>query len=108
MEKRRVDERHRRHLVAVASPRASGCGHRLAPLKTEQLSPSGRRRMPIRDLMTRGIEVVSPEDSVRTAAQKMADRDVGFVPVCDGDRLVGVITDRDITIRAVASGCDPN
>jgi CBS domain-containing protein len=63
--------------------------------------------MPIRDLMTRNVEVVGPDDQVMTAAQKMAERDIGFLPVCDGDRLVGALTDRDITVRATAKGLDP-
>jgi CBS domain-containing protein len=63
--------------------------------------------MAIKDLMTCGVEVIRPEDNVATAAKKMADRDIGFLTVCDGDRLVGALTDRDITVRAVARGRDP-
>jgi CBS domain-containing protein len=63
--------------------------------------------MAIRDLMTRGVQVVKPNDSILDAAKKMADLDVGFLPVCDGDRLVGALTDRDITIRGTARGLDP-
>jgi CBS domain-containing protein len=61
----------------------------------------------IRDLMTRGVEIVKPDDNLVTAAKKMADLDIGFVPVCEGERLVGALTDRDITIRATAEGRDP-
>ncbi len=63
--------------------------------------------MAIRDLMTRGVEVVKPDDNLVAAAKKMADLDIGFVPVCDGERLVGALTDRDITVRATAEGRDP-
>ena len=62
--------------------------------------------MKLRDLMTRGVEVVDPHDGLPEAAMKMRSLDVGSVPVCDGDRLVGMLTDRDITVRAVAEGRD--
>jgi CBS domain-containing protein len=58
--------------------------------------------MKISDMMTRDVEVVRPDASVPEAARKMKSLDVGSLPVCDGQRLVGMITDRDITIRAVA------
>ncbi len=61
----------------------------------------------IRDIMSRDVEVVHPDDSVQEAAKKMRSRDVGFLPVCDGQRLVGALSDRDITIGAVAEGKDP-
>jgi CBS domain-containing protein len=63
--------------------------------------------MLVKDVMTRGVEVVRPSDTLQEAAGRMKDRDVGPLPVCDGDRLVGVITDRDITVRATAEGYDP-
>jgi CBS domain-containing protein len=53
------------------------------------------------------VEVIEPGASVQQAAERMRDLDVGSIPVCDGDRLVGIITDRDITIRATAAGADP-
>jgi CBS domain-containing protein len=62
----------------------------------------------LRDVMTTGVETVAPGDTIRYAAEKMEALDVGSLPVCDGERLVGVLTDRDIAIRAVASGRDPN
>lgn len=58
----------------------------------------------IAQVMTRGATFVSPGDSLQQAAQRMAEWNVGALPVCDGKRLVGMITDRDITIRAVAEG----
>jgi CBS domain-containing protein len=57
--------------------------------------------------MTRHVEVVRPDATLQEAAAKMADLEVGTMPVCDGDRLVGLLTDRDITIRAVARGAGP-
>ncbi len=62
----------------------------------------------VRDVMTRAVIVVKPDDTVKHAAIKMEAHDVGPLPVCDGERLVGVLTDRDITVRAVAAGRDPN
>ncbi|HEY2748852.1 MAG TPA: DUF1360 domain-containing protein [Polyangia bacterium] len=65
----------------------------------------GEPRM-IKDVMTRDVKVVRPDDSIQVAAQRMAEEDVGFIPVCDGERLVGVITDRDLAVRAVAQAVD--
>jgi CBS domain-containing protein len=54
------------------------------------------------------VETIEPGASVRQAAERMRDLEVGSLPVCDGDRLVGIITDRDITVRATATGADPD
>lgn len=62
----------------------------------------------IAEVMTTDVEVVRPEETLRDAARAMADLDVGSLPVCDGRKLIGMITDRDITVRAVADGMDPN
>jgi CBS domain-containing protein len=63
--------------------------------------------MELRDIMTRNVEVISGDASLKEAAAKMRTIDVGFIPVCDGNRLKGILTDRDITIRATADGRDP-
>jgi CBS domain-containing protein len=63
--------------------------------------------MQIKEIMTRHVEVITPDTSLREAAEKMRDLDVGSLPVCDGLRLQGMLTDRDITIRATAEGRDP-
>ena len=63
--------------------------------------------MQLKDVMTPGVEVIAPEASIYEAAEKMSHRDVGPLPVCDGERLIGMLTDRDITVRAVAAGRDP-
>ena len=60
--------------------------------------------MKISDIMTRNVEVARPDDSIQTVAQRMADLDVGSLPVCDGRKILGMVTDRDITIRATAKG----
>jgi CBS domain-containing protein len=62
----------------------------------------------IREVMTRGVEVINPNDTLRDAAEKMRSLNVGPLPVCDGQRVVGMITDRDIVVRAIAIGKDPN
>ncbi|MEJ7806623.1 MAG: CBS domain-containing protein [Telluria sp.] len=61
----------------------------------------------IQDVMTRDVQHISPEDSVRKAAQMMDDFNIGSIPVVDGNKLVGMITDRDITIRSTAAGKAP-
>jgi CBS domain-containing protein len=63
--------------------------------------------MQIREVMSQYIEVIHPDASVIEAAQKMSQVDVGPLPVCEGERLVGMLTDRDIIVRVVAKGCDP-
>jgi len=62
--------------------------------------------MQVRDVMTRGVECVAPETTLQEAARKMQSLDVGPLPICDHHRLVGMLTDRDIVIRAVAQGRD--
>lgn len=58
----------------------------------------------VSDVMTRGVRAMSPSDTLVMAAQAMEELDVGVIPVCDGDRLVGMVTDRDIVVRGVAQG----
>ena len=65
--------------------------------------------MQVKDVMTSGVECISPDTTLREAAQKMKEFDVGLLPICgENDRLAGMITDRDITVRAVADGLDPS
>ena len=64
--------------------------------------------MKIGELMTPDVEVIRPDDTLHTAAMMMADLDAGVLPVGENDRLVGMITDRDITVRGVAKGRDPD
>jgi|SRR5437016_12842474 len=63
--------------------------------------------MKIAEVMTRGAELTNPEATLQEVAKTMAKEDVGFLPVGDHDRMVGMITDRDIAVRAVAKGRDP-
>jgi CBS domain-containing protein len=63
--------------------------------------------MKVQDIMSSSVHSVQAEDSIAQAARRMADDDVGFLPVLDVSKLVGVVTDRDIAVRAVAAGIDP-
>jgi CBS domain-containing protein len=63
--------------------------------------------MRVSDAMTAAVRIVSPQQTICQAAKMMAEIDAGALPVGDGDRLVGMVTDRDIAIRAVALGKDP-
>jgi CBS domain-containing protein len=62
----------------------------------------------ISDFMTRNVQVVRPDESLQHAAQVMDELNVGSLPVCDQSGLVGMITDRDITVRATAAGLSGN
>ncbi|MBX3301808.1 MAG: CBS domain-containing protein [Nitrospira sp.] len=61
----------------------------------------------IKDIMTRDVEVLSPDAPVADAAVQMARLNVGSIPVCDGKRLVGMLTDRDLVVRVIAPGREP-
>jgi CBS domain-containing protein len=63
--------------------------------------------MQLTDILSRDVETLPPDATVREAAQRMRSLDVGSLPVCDGSHLLGMITDRDITIRTIADGRDP-
>ena len=62
--------------------------------------------MQVSQILTREVETIRPDTTVREAAQRMRSMDVGSLPVCDGRRLLGMVTDRDITIRVTAEGRD--
>ena len=65
--------------------------------------------MQVSEVMTRGVECVRPDDSILHAAERMRALNVGALPVCgENDRLAGMITDRDITVRATACCCEPS
>ena len=63
--------------------------------------------MKLKEIMSTEVEIVRSDASIQEAAEKMASLDVGALPVCEGSRLIGMITDRDITVRATAAGRDP-
>ena len=64
--------------------------------------------MHVSEVMTRDVKMASPEDTLQHAAQMMEDIDAGVLPIAEKDRLVGILTDRDITLRAVARGKAPD
>lgn len=64
--------------------------------------------MKVRDVMSKDVQVARPGDTVQDVASRMAAGDFGFMPVADGDTLIGTITDRDLTVRALAQGAAPS
>ncbi len=62
--------------------------------------------MKVKEVMHRGVTWVEPDTSIRHIAQMMRDGDIGSVPVGENDRLVGIVTDRDIICRGIADGAD--
>lgn len=64
--------------------------------------------MRIGELMTKGLETIKASASLREAAERMRSYGIGALPVMEGELLVGMLTDRDITVRATAAGKDPN
>jgi CBS domain-containing protein len=60
--------------------------------------------MLVRDIMTRDVQLLAPHESLRDAARRMRDDNIGSLPVADGDRLVGYVTDRDLVVRGLAEG----
>lgn len=64
--------------------------------------------MKVRDVMSKDVQVARPGDTVQEVASRMAGGDFGFMPVADGDTLIGTITDRDLTVRALAQGASPS
>ena len=64
--------------------------------------------MRVADVMTPDVQLCTPNDTIRDAAEAMAELDVGLLPVAQDDRLVGMISDRDIAVRAIAQGRGPD
>lgn len=64
--------------------------------------------MLVKECMIRDVQLATPQTTIKEAAQKMRNGDFGSLPVGENDRLVGMVTDRDIVIRAVSEGKDPN
>jgi CBS domain-containing protein len=62
----------------------------------------------VSEVMTRDVEVIGPRQTMREAARKMDELNIGVLPVCEGGELLGVITDRDMVIRGVAAGAVPD
>jgi CBS domain-containing protein len=73
------------------------------------VSPVGgsTSRTMVRDVMTRGVETAAPDATIAEVARRMRDLDVGSLPVTEGSRLLGIVTDRDLSVRATAAARDP-
>lgn len=82
-------------------------GFLLARRGAERAERPGEGGQRLSGLMTRNVEVIRPDATIHDATSTMKGLNVGFLPVCDGRRLVGVLTDRDIVVRALAEGRDP-
>src|SRR5438034_1198840 len=91
------------HFSVLLRVHGMGCENLLA-------SRSQRRSvMRVKDVMTEGVACARPNDSIALAAERMRDLNIGVLPVCGNkEKLVGMITDRDITVRATAEGCAPD
>lgn len=61
--------------------------------------------MKVKDVMSKECTYISPKTTLSAAAKIMADQDIGFIPVAENDRLIGMVTDRDIVVRGLARGC---
>src|SRR6185503_7866551 len=77
-----------------------------APPRPGSTSAEGGLMLRIADIMTRNVETVGPSATVQEAAERMKSDNIGSLPVCLDSRLVGTITDRDITVRVTAEGRD--
>jgi len=82
--------------------------HAALALTGIQRHPEWRISVQISKVMSTGVKIASPKQSIQDAAHMMMEIDVGGIPVGEGDRLVGMITDRDIAVRAVAAGKPAN
>jgi CBS domain-containing protein len=63
--------------------------------------------MRVQEVMTRNVALTHPDSTLQDAADRMKELDVGVLPVCEDDQLVGVLTDRDLAVRCVSAGLDP-
>jgi CBS domain-containing protein len=73
-----------------------------------RVSAKGEVSMKVSEVMTRDVQTVRPDQPVQQAANFMLSADAGSIPVAEGDRLIGMITDRDIAVRGVARGYGPD
>src|SRR5688572_2813314 len=90
-------------MVPLGGPCLASNATRCLPVRRAEEHP-----MNIRDVMTANPRTVTPEDTIQSAARIMRDEDTGAVPVVENGRAVGMVTDRDIVVRGVADGGQPN
>ena len=92
---------------ALDAPEPSGSGIEKLCQLAEPASQDQEEKMQVKEIMSKEVTWVGPDLPLKQAAKKMLDLDVGCLPVGQDDRLIGMVTDRDITCRAVAKGRDP-
>lgn len=80
----------------------------VAAIATFRSNLAKEMKMQIKDAMTADVHLANPQQHIRDVARSMAEIDAGVMPVADNDRLVGMVTDRDIAIRAIAAGKGPD
>ena len=80
---------------------------RISEREHQQRQNGEERSGCVADVMSREVKLVGPDENVRQVAQMMREADTGILPVAEGDRLIGMLTDRDVTVRLVAEGRDP-
>src|SRR3954470_1091609 len=85
----------------MSAPANAGCIPSIGPVVPEEVA-----HMKVKDVMTKSVEFVLPDSGVQEAAAKMQALNVGPMPVCEGTKVVGMLTDRDIVVRLVAEGRD--
>jgi CBS domain-containing protein len=97
--------------VALIRASREAADQTLRPLEQQveqrRHSNGGSRRERVTEAMTREVRVANPEDTVQQVVRLMQEEDIGALPVGEGDRLVGMVTDRDVALRVVAEGRDP-
>jgi len=102
---------HRIMLSAATAPRNAAGVRESAGIWPERWRKSGRGRrttmVRVKDLMTPQAEVISPDGTAEDAASVMKTLDIGVLPVCDEEGLVGILTDRDLVVRVLAAKRDP-
>ena len=86
---------------------ATGTALVSGPFRRKTRVEEKENRMKVSEIMTRDVCLASPSQTLREAAAEMEKRDIGVLPVADKDRLVGMITDRDIAVRGISHGLDP-
>ena len=91
-----------------ADKRAAGNGSIIVRIAFDEAANPEEIAMNISEVMTRDVQIASPDDVLQKAAQLMEKNDFGILPIGENDRLVGMLSDRDITIRAVARGLAPD
>jgi len=108
-----ISRQHHFHLAGPAFCDFPATSHTTYRIRLQLVQPGyfiykEMNMQKISDVMSSDVQTISPDATIEEAAQEMRDGDFGLVPVAEDEELLGVITDRDIAIRAVAEGKDPS